>query len=358
MSDVVLRATADVSGAVAGLDRVREKIRETKRESAGGPGGGGLFGSMAGSIGAAVSIGAVANLVKQSVAEANQFDVSMARVSMSLERVGRGGEAGRVRSFAGMIEEKTGIDDAEVAAHMARVIVAGETNIANAAAKVKLALDVQSAGFGDASSTLDAFTKAGADQEMMLKRLAAKLGVATTDGMTLNQVMAAMQDRVRGASERMHEATKGTEAMRVAWDNLKQAMGENFLAMYGKGGVVRTALGLDRPGESERVAFRRRMSQGDTGSGYTDDGVTGYSPLAQYASGAISRREYMARIRGEYASFERTSADGALGTGTPTQAGSIGKEGSGLAVGGGVRRIEVSVRADNRAPTQASARAF
>ncbi len=42
----------------------------------------------------------------------------------------------------------------------------------------------------------------------------------------------------------------------------------------------------------------------------------------------------MAMITGEYRSFERTSAEGALGTGTPTQRGSIGKEGSGAAVGG------------------------
>ncbi len=212
----------------------------------GGGGGGGGFGAL-GSFGgmmmggfagmAAFTAGSmITGGIKNGVRSELDFRKAMAKIDSPLGRMGadRGDVVGRV----GAMERKTGIDDSEIADMLSETLNAGEKDIDNAFAKIALATDIASAGFADAGTVLSAMNKGGAENTMMMKKLAQSMGITIEDHDTLNSVLTRMKDSVGGTAEAQHKAGGAFSRLGVAADNFGQQIGSitnDVLAPFANG---------------------------------------------------------------------------------------------------------------------------
>ena len=249
MADVDLVVGADVSAVERAARQAKESLRKIGDGAGQAARGGvtalggaaerartafaGMRGEIAGMVVGAVGIAAVNRLVSQGVKSAQEYARALKNLRHSLEGIGKVSSLSNLQGFIGSTEARTGIDDSKVAQMLAEVIAAGETDVENAKRRVQLALDIEAKGYGAAESALSALTKAGAENELMLRRMATGAGIVIDKNASLQDVIDALSKKTAGAAEAMQKAGGGAAALSVAWDNTIQTMGENFMGAWG-----------------------------------------------------------------------------------------------------------------------------
>lgn len=411
MADAVFRVSADVTAlqtakrqtervlndmsaaankTTAAISRSTSSAQASMGRGASGGRGAWLSGA-AGMVGGYIGLSSMSSLLRSSVSEASEFNRANMRLKMASARAGLSGrERARMSEFVSSTEISTGQDDARTATMLGKLIAAGERDVSNAMKKVKLALDVEAAGFADADSTLNAMTKAGADNERQLKLLATNIGVQVTDGMSLSLVLQRMSEATEQAAEKVHRAGGVFAEFDVTWKNVKQSIGENLMAAYTP--LIRwindrLASTNDSVGIDERRNMAGRVASVEDGTAGGDNVMTSLKRDIRTRAnrGSITQEEAERRRKLVTEAYRNATAasgaardsaidtlvranrgnwgDGGAVTGAPTVAGEFGitknEKPSRVANGergGVVQRVEISVHAAGATPSPLTVR--
>lgn len=211
-----------------------------------------LKGIAAGIIGV-LAVEKIKSFLTDSVAEARESQKVGAATTAIIKATGGAANvtAGQMGQLTTSISNKIGVDDEAI--QSAANLVLAFKNVRNEAGKgndvfnqtVKAGQDLAAAGFGSATSASKLLAKALNDPTKGISSLTRVLGPATDaqkahvkalvdSGHTLEAqkfILKQVQDRVGGLAEAT--ATNG-EKSKVAWDNLKEAIGNRLLPVIDK----------------------------------------------------------------------------------------------------------------------------
>ena len=110
-----------------------------------------------------------------------------------------------------------------------RMITAGY-DVATAFKAIKLAADVAASSQFDMNMVLTAFIKGGSGSEMILRRIAAALGVVTTTGEDANKILADIQVNVNDRAQENLEGYAGKLiVLKNTWEDFLRFAGEHVL---------------------------------------------------------------------------------------------------------------------------------
>jgi hypothetical protein len=177
------------------------------------------------SMGMGMGIYGTAQFVASSAEEASNERAADARMKHQLSRTGRLGMMAGIQQQALAINKTTGKNVGDIETLISRAAL-GTGDLKNATRAAKLGMDIEAGGGGIGADTfIKAFNSGGAEFMDRMKELARAEGIQIDQTTTINDVLAKLEERFGGLSEKVYEAQGGISKLSREWERIKVAVG-------------------------------------------------------------------------------------------------------------------------------------
>lgn len=240
---IIVKITADVKDAVAGLNRVEKAVGEPM-------GAFDKFGKAAITAGAAIAgaftLDKTITFLKDAAVAAMEDERSMVALAKAMENVGVASQNASVESFVRDLMLMQGVADDALRPALQRLItVTGD--VATSQNALKLALDISAGSGRDLDSVTTALAKAYGGQASALGRLGVGLDAALLKSKDMDAITAALAEKFQGQAAVAADTYQGklkrvqiaaAEAQETIGYALLQALDNTAQALGGTDGVV------------------------------------------------------------------------------------------------------------------------